>query len=136
MSLVKRGIVILLGVLALLPVANAAAFRTAHISITSLAPFTVSGSGFARHERVRITVDAKKNAVRTVVANARGAFTARFATVTVAKCASYAVRVVGAHGSVAVKKVIPECAPPTPAGGNQDQDPAALNATDPIPKKK
>ena len=136
MSLVKRAIVIVIAALALLPVASAAPSRTAHVSITSLAPFTVYGSGFARHERVKITVDAKTNAIRVVVANAKGAFTARFATVTVEKCASYAVRVVGGRGSVAVKKVIPECAPPAATGGAPEQDPPALNATDPIPKKK
>jgi hypothetical protein len=136
MWFVKKTILIMLGALALLPAANAAPSRTARVSITDLSPFTIYGSGFASRERVKITVDAKGRVARSVVANEQGAFGARFATVRIDKCTSYVVRAVGTNGSVATKKVIPECAQPAPAGGAVGEEPPPLNPVDPIPKKR
>jgi hypothetical protein len=131
---VKRAIIIVIGALALLlPVANAAPSRAPRLAITDLSPFTVYGSGFASNERVKLTVDVKARVVRSVVANAQGAFTARFATVRIEKCSSYVVRAAGAAGSAVTKKVLAEC--PTP-GGAAGEDPPPLNATDPAPKKR
>lgn len=122
MWVVKKVIILGLGALALLPAAYAAPARTAHVTITELAPFTVHGSGFVAGERVTITVEAKQRAVRRAMAGVRGGFTARFATVNLANCTPYLVRAVGNRGSVATRKVSPECAAP-------------IMPLDPTPKK-
>ena len=130
----KKAIIVVIGALALLlPVANAAPSRAPRLAITDLSPFTVYGSGFASNERVKLTVDVKARVVRSVVANAKGAFTARFATVRIEKCSSYVVRAAGAAGSAVTKKVLAEC--PTPENATGDEPPA-LYPNDPTPKKK
>jgi hypothetical protein len=125
---VKIAFVLVLGVLALLPAAHAAPNRVARVVITDTAPFTVVGSGFAANEHVKVTVQAKQRTVRWIFAAARGTFTARFPTVTLEHCNSYLVRAVGSKGSVAVRKVTPECAAPGP------DDP--MYPIDPTPKKR
>ena len=127
---VKKVIVLVLGALALLPVAHAAPARTVRVAITDLDPFTVHGSGFLVGGRVTITVEAKQRALRRAVANTSGAFTARFVSVHLVKCNSYVVRAVGSRGSVAIRKVSPECPPPANAG----DEPAPPNPLDPTPK--
>jgi hypothetical protein len=128
---VKKVIVLAVAALALLPAANAASQRTARLVIVDISPFTVHGSGFAAGERVTITVQTKQRFVRTKAADTRGTFTARFWTVSIPNCSSYVVRAVGNRGSVATKKVIPECATPGPSG----EEPAPMYPTDPTPKK-
>jgi hypothetical protein len=124
---VKILFVLSLGVLALLPAAHAAPNRVARVVITETAPFTVVGSGFAAREHVKVTVEAKQRAMRWVYSAARGTFTMRFPAVTLEHCNSYLVRAVGSKGSVAVRKVSPECAPPT---GDDPKYPI-----DPTPKR-
>jgi small neutral amino acid transporter SnatA (MarC family) len=127
----KALLVLTLGALALLPAAYGSPARTARVAITDMAPFTVHGSGFAANESVTITVEAKQRAVRKKTAGPTGTFTVRFLTVTVDRCASYVVRAVGSKGSLAVKKVFPQCAPTAPG-----DEPAPLYPIDPTPKTR
>jgi hypothetical protein len=124
---VKIAFLLSLGVLALLPAAHAAPNRVARVVITDTAPFTVYGTGFAANEHVKVTVEAKQRAVRWTYAAARGTFTMRFPTVTLEHCSSYLVRAAGSKGSLAVRKVSPECAAPGP------DDP--MYPIDPTPKR-
>jgi hypothetical protein len=127
---VKAALVLVIGSLVFLPAAVAAPARTARLSITDLAPFTVHGTGFAAGERVVVTVSAKQRVTRRVVAGVRGTFTVRFVTVSLDHCSSYVVRAVGNRGSTVVKKVVPSC--PVPA----TEEPAPLYPNDPTPKGK
>ena len=80
-------------------------------------PFTVRGTGFQPAERVALLVAVKSRWERTVVASSTGSFVARFTGPTVKSCTAYFVRARGNRGSVAVLKVMPECAsPPQPVG--------------------
>ena len=122
-------LVLVIGALALLPVAQAAPARTARVAVTDLAPFTVHGSGFLPSERVTVTVYGKQRVVRRALANARGQFTASFAALNLERCNSYVVRAVGLRGSTAAKKVTPECAAPGP------NDELPMYPVDPQPKR-
>jgi hypothetical protein len=108
----------------------------ARIVIRDLAPLTVSGSGFASHERVTVTVTTKKRATRAIFANTAGRFTVRFATMSLERCSSYMVRAVGSKGSVVTKKVVPVCPPPAAPVTGVPDEPPLLYPNDPIPKKK
>jgi hypothetical protein len=93
--------------------ATAAARPT--LRVLDTAPFTVRGSHFAPLERVRVTVNAKSNATRTVSTTGLGAFFVRFRNLRLDWCPSYAVTAVGAKGSRAtVRVVLRECPPPPP----------------------
>jgi hypothetical protein len=139
MLLVRKIIIVVVGALALLPVASATSSqKSARIVITDLKPFTVSGSGFASHERVKVTVVAKKHVARAVVASATGAFTARLATVHIDRCTAYMVRAVGNDGHAVTRRVVPECAPAGAAadGGTiTTTDGDVLYPIDPQPKR-
>ena len=125
-------IAFLLGALVLLlPAANAANSQTARVVITDLSPFTVYGSGFVARERVTVTVTWKRRYTHRMNATARGSFTVQFATVHLANCTSFVVRAVGNWGTVATKKVVPDCAPPGAIGA----EPGMLYPNDPTPKK-
>ena len=91
----------------------AAAAARPSLRVSAVVPFTVRGSHFAPLERVRVTVDAKTNAARTVVATGLGAFFVRFRSLQVGYCPSYVVTAVGAKGSRASFKFVSrECPPP------------------------
>ena len=78
-------------------------------------PFTVRGTGFHRHERVRLTLrDATGTTMRRVTASAKGAFTVTFPTAKTGRCGSFAVRAAGALGSRATlrrPRPLPACNP-------------------------
>jgi hypothetical protein len=93
-----------------------AATTRARIAVTSTAPVTIDGSGFRSRERVTVTLMAKDLRRKVVAASAKGAFTAKFAGATIGYCESYFIRAKGNRGSLAVVKVMPECAPQGPAG--------------------
>ncbi len=94
--------------------AAAAQPRRATLKLAALAPLTVEGRGFGKGERVTLTVSAS-NAQRLLSVNARrnGSFSARF-DLRLGKCASLAVRAVGARGSRAILQVEPGCDKGTP----------------------
>jgi hypothetical protein len=81
------------------------------LSVADDTPFTVRGAGFVAREHVRVVVTANGSATRWATASAGGAFTLRFPTVRLGACAAYAVRAYGSHGSRAVIRIRPECAP-------------------------
>jgi hypothetical protein len=93
-----------------------AATPRASVAVTSTAPVTVAGTGFRSHERVTVTVITTGMYRKVVGANAKGAFTAKFAAAKIGYCQSYFVRAKGNRGSLAVRKVIPECPSQGPAG--------------------
>jgi hypothetical protein len=82
------------------------------LSFGQLFPLTVNGAGFRGRERVRVTLRGSRTATKTVVADRRGRFTARF-TVRVPTCGSVLVRAVGAAGSRASRELPrPDCREP------------------------
>ena len=94
---------------------TAVAVARPSVRVTDTAPFTVRGSHFAALERVRVTVDSKSNAVRTVTTTGLGAFFVRFRTLQVGYCPSYSVTAVGAKGSRATFRFVSRECPPPPA---------------------
>jgi hypothetical protein len=114
---------------ALLPVAAVASSNTARIGFTSVSPVSVRATGFKSGERVALTISAKVNRKKTVIASLRGGFRATFTGFSIARCQAYAVIAKGNRGSTAAAKVIPECAPPPPKPTD------LLHPIDPNPKK-
>ncbi len=110
-------IAVVLAVLAAVVSSTAVAATTkARVAVASTAPVTIAGSGFRARERVTVTLVTAAVHRKIVTAGARGAFRARYAGVTVKDCVSYFVRAKGNLGSLAVVKVMPECAPTGPPG--------------------
>ena len=99
-------------------VSAGASTSAAHVSVPSLSPFTVHGTGFHARERVRVTVLATGAQVKTIRATTRGRFTTTFARVSLGSCDMYTVRAKGNRGSSAILRVIPECAPSRISGGD------------------
>jgi hypothetical protein len=120
-------------VAALVLVASAAvaAAQTARVLVSATSPFTVRGSGFRAHEHVTVTVSATVRRTKAVVAGARGGFKASFSAVKIGACEGYVVRAKGNRGSLAILKVMPECAPPGPSS-----QPDVLFPRDPPPKHR
>jgi hypothetical protein len=103
----------------LAPVAVGASNRTAHVTVPTLSPVTVRGTGFRSNERVRVTFSAKSTRTKSVIASARGTFRVTFSGLSIGSCDAYAVRASGSRGSSAFLKVMPECAPSGPSGEPQ-----------------
>ena len=93
-----------------------AATTRARVAVTSTAPVTVDGTGFRSRERVTVTLIATDMHRKVVIAGARGVFTAKFPGTTIGDCEGYFIRAKGNRGSLAVFRVVPECAPQGPAG--------------------
>ena len=85
---------------------------TAVVRVPNTTPFVVRGTRFKPNERVRVVAQAEGRHLRTVVATAKGAFTARFARITVGRCGGYFVRATGNKGSSASVRHMPACAEP------------------------
>ena len=85
------------------------------LKVLATRPLMVQGTHFHARERVRVRVSAAPAApiTRTVRATAAGTFTARFASVSVARCGDAAIRALGATGDRASSKVLQaqDCAP-------------------------
>jgi hypothetical protein len=81
----------------------------ARVAVVSTAPVTINGTGFRSRERVTVTFSTTGVHKKAVKASAKGAFTVKFAGVSVAYCEGYAVRAKGNRGSLALLKLIPEC---------------------------
>lgn len=86
-----------------------AATTKARVSVVSTAPVSVAGSGFRSRERVTVTLMTTGAYRKVVRATAKGAFTARFAGVSLRYCESYVIRAKGSRGSLVVLNVTPEC---------------------------
>jgi hypothetical protein len=83
------------------------------LRVRSLAPFTVRGTHFQPFESVRLTFAGTR--VAHGKADANGAFVVTFRGVDVDPCNGYAVKAVGAKGSVAALRAPPrECASRNP----------------------
>jgi hypothetical protein len=109
-SNMRRVLLALLVALAL-PTGAPAAHRTPALRLTSVAPLTVHGTGFAARERVRVRVLAPRPLTRRVRATRNGTFHVRFAEL-VDRCSAFDIRARGGDGSRARLKVQPLCAPP------------------------
>jgi hypothetical protein len=109
---VKLGVVLTL----LLVVATAAwaGAKRPSVTITSMSPAVVRGTGFVPRERVTVTVSAKGSRTRVVNASATGSFLVRFAGFSIPRCIVYGVRAKGNRGSSVSWRIAPMCAQPTP----------------------
>ena len=113
---------------ALVSTAAVAATQKARVAVVSKAPVSVAGNGFRSRERVTVTFTARSTYKKALTANVRGAFTAKFAGVSIGYCEAYTVRAKGNRGSLAVVNVIPDCPNMIPRH-------EYLFAHDPPPKK-
>ena len=90
----------------------ATAGPAASLSLAAHQPLTVAGAHFVPRQWVRVTAYATKTATLRVRANARGAFTVRFATVTYGRCGAFRIVAAGARGRIASLKIpLPACMP-------------------------
>jgi phosphate-selective porin len=129
-SLTMRSLLVLAAFLVLLPAA-AASTRSARITVPSLSPVVVSGTGFRASERVAVSVSSKSTQKKSVTASLQGRFRATFRGFSIHYCEEYSARAKGNRGSTAFVKVIPECAPTGPTGDLDTGLPI-----DPNPKKR
>jgi hypothetical protein len=97
-----RTLLLLCAFAALIAPAGAAATRPpATLRLVDRDPVTILGTHFRAHDRVKVTINVRGvRHVRHVVANAVGAFRARFAHVSATRCRLYA-GAVGARGATA-----------------------------------
>src|SRR5919198_1327180 len=73
-------------------------------------PVAVQGAHFRAFEAVTLTVTALPPQVKRVKASRRGSFAVAFDKPVVRRCGSFAIRAVGARGSVAMLKLpLPAC---------------------------
>ena len=93
-------IVMALVVLAAIAAPAAAAARP-ELELTRSVPATVHGTGFHRHEHVRLVLrrSAHDFALRRVTASATGSFSAAFRAIDVGPCAGFTLTAFGDEGS-------------------------------------
>jgi hypothetical protein len=103
----------------LLSVAAVAASGTAapapRLALDRLQPPTVTGTGFAARERVRLVLVRPSGSTgRRAKASAHGRFSKAFAGVTLDRCSAFSIRASGSAGSDVrlVHRAAPKC-PPT-----------------------
>jgi hypothetical protein len=117
MTRTMRTLVLVAALAACLSVGVAfAATGKGQLALVGSHPVVVRGTHFQPRERVRVRVMTPDgSAVRVATAGATGTFVVRFPSLSLPGCPSYAIRAVGADGSYAVVRVVPECANgPTP----------------------
>ena len=97
-------------------VAPAALATTPRLIVADKTPFTVRGTHFKPHERVRVTVITSAGVgAHTVTAGEAGSFLTRYTQISLGACPAYTVRATGNLGSRATVRVMPDCANgPTP----------------------
>jgi hypothetical protein len=85
----------------------------ARLHVLATRPLVVQGTHFRAHERVRLTAGTTATVTRTVRTTASGAFSVRFASVSIGRCETATVQAVGALGDRASSKVLrdQDCAP-------------------------
>jgi hypothetical protein len=82
------------------------------LEFTKATPMTVHGTGFHRHEQVRVTVHQPRAlSTRRVTAGLAGTFTTSFPNVKVRRCQPFSVTAVGSDGSHATLVRRPVCPP-------------------------
>jgi hypothetical protein len=93
---------------ALVPTGAAAAQDDAPtLRLRDRSPVAVTGVGFERGERVRVTLLRETNARKIVRASRAGAFVVTFASTTVTRCDVVRVIATGGRGSRAALKILP-----------------------------
>jgi hypothetical protein len=112
----RSSFVVVVAAVAVVASVTASASRGPTLRITSLAPVSVVGTGFAVRERVsvRLTVAGRRAATRRTIADGRGAFRVRFVRVFAASVCrgSIVVSASGAKGHQATARR--RCRPPDP----------------------
>jgi hypothetical protein len=113
----KAAAVAAVAVAALTAVGLAAPQGAPTLRLLSMRPLEVRGASFVRSERVvlRLTVDELPR-TRVVTASRAGAFTVRFAGVSLDRCTAFRITARGSRGSRAVLKSrdLAECPQPQP----------------------
>jgi hypothetical protein len=92
---------------ALVPTGAATAQDGATLRLQDRSPIAVSGAGFERGERVRVTLLRETNARKIVRASRAGTFTVTFVGTTVTRCDVVRVIATGGRGSRAALKILP-----------------------------
>jgi hypothetical protein len=103
----------------LLAASGATASSEPSLQLTSASPVTVTGSGFASREHVRVTFTAEgRVTLRKAISGPGGRFRAVFAGRMVPTCRRWVVRAVGSRGSRTALARPPslDCPPPPPVG--------------------
>lgn len=101
-----------------LAIAGFGGSQSARLSVPDTSPFTVSGVGFKAGEHVTLKLSSANTLTRVVVADPSGRFLRRVLLFKLRQdCGSYVVSARGDRGSVAVMKVVPECANVQPVDG-------------------
>jgi hypothetical protein len=96
---------------ALFPVASTA--TGPRLAVTDRSPFTVHGLGFAPRERVRVVVTSTGDGTtKWAMSGPAGGLVVRFPSVKLGSCPAYVVRAIGAKGSRATLRFMPECPQP------------------------
>lgn len=112
----RRLLATLLGVAALVVVAEGPAASRPSLRPVGFAPLTIVGRGFAPGERVTVTVYAGASRVVRRVANVAGGFSVRF-PISQPRCTAWLVRAVGSRsGPVLYRSPLGQCDPPVSAG--------------------
>jgi hypothetical protein len=86
---------------------SASAGVSASIRLQDRSPITVTGAGFDRGERLRVTLTMDTTARKTALAGRRGTFRVVFGGTTASRCDMVRVVAVGGDGSRAVLKTLP-----------------------------
>ena len=106
--------VVLVGALAVPTLAPGGATGAPTLRLLDRSPLVVRGTGFERHEAVRVVYRAQSTITRRVVANGWGRFTVTF-PVAVQPCVTYLLYAKGVVGSRAFLKLPPTMCPQPPA---------------------
>lgn len=80
---------------------------SASLRLQDRSPITVTGAGFDRGERVRVTLTMDTTTRKTALAGRRGTFRVVFAGTTASRCDMVRVVAVGGNGSRAAVKILP-----------------------------
>ena len=109
-----KRLAILLTLAALVFAASSASALRARVWLVKASPVRVSGSGFAAHERVNVTLTAGKAKLRkTVTATLGGRFTAAWRGSIAGGCHSTIIVARGSSGRTALwREVANDCGPP------------------------
>jgi hypothetical protein len=86
---------------------------TARLTLRTTTPLAVHGSGFHRHERVRVVVRYGATYTHRVRATSSGRFTTAFGRINVDRCSGFLMMATGRRGSRATlrRPPLPACAP-------------------------
>jgi hypothetical protein len=113
----SRAILVTAALAAAIPVAAAcaaggtAARERPTLTLASRNPVTVVGRNFVAHQHVKVTVIVVRTQIRRPIANAHGAFTARF-TAVIDRCSGWIVTASQkGHAPAVIRGARPACPP-------------------------